>query len=76
MAGHANSQKASDEYPLRLRQGDVRHVGSDVMVAVKAKMREYRNQAEMVEGINTIEDLFNRRFPQTAWIFFEPDTRA
>jgi divalent metal cation (Fe/Co/Zn/Cd) transporter len=52
------------------------HMGADVMVAVKAKMREYPNQAEMVEGINAIEGLFKERFPQTAWIFFEPDVRA
>jgi cation diffusion facilitator family transporter len=52
------------------------HMGSDVMVAVKAKMREYPTQLEMVEGINAIEGLFKQRFPQTAWIFFEPDVRA
>ena len=52
------------------------HMGADVMVAVKAKMREYPTQGEMVEGINAIEAAFKERFPQTAWIFFEPDTRA
>src|SRR6185503_8397668 len=52
------------------------HMGADVMVAVKAKMREYPTQNEMVEGINAIESAFKQRFPQTAWIFFEPDTRA
>ena len=52
------------------------HMGNDVMVAVKAQMREYPTQLEMVEGINAIEGLFKERFPQTAWIFFEPDVRA
>jgi divalent metal cation (Fe/Co/Zn/Cd) transporter len=52
------------------------HMGADVMVAVKAKMREYPTQAEMVDGINAIEVLFKQRFPQAAWIFFEPDVRA
>ena len=52
------------------------HMGADVMVAVKAKMREYPTQLEMVEGINAIEAAFKARFPQTAWIFFEPDVRA
>lgn len=52
------------------------HMGSDVMVAVKAKMREFPTQNEMVEGINAIEGAFKERFPQTAWIFFEPDVRA
>jgi cation diffusion facilitator family transporter len=51
------------------------HMGADVMVAVKAKMREFRNQNEMIEGINAIEGAFKERFPQTAWIFFEPDAR-
>jgi cation diffusion facilitator family transporter len=51
------------------------HMGADVMVAVKAQMREYPTQLEMVEGINEIEAAFKVRFPQTAWIFFEPDTR-
>lgn len=51
------------------------HMGSDVMVAVKAKMREYPTQREMIDGINAIEGAFKTRFPQTAWIFFEPDTR-
>jgi cation diffusion facilitator family transporter len=52
------------------------HMGADVMVAVKAKMREYPTQAEMVDGINAIEARFKERFPQAAWIFFEPDVRA
>jgi cation diffusion facilitator family transporter len=52
------------------------HMGADVMVAVKAKMREYPTQAEMVDGINAIEARFKEQFPQAAWIFFEPDVRA
>src|SRR5688572_6066789 len=51
------------------------HMGADVMVAVKAKMHEYPTQGEMVDGINAIEDAFKQRFPETAWIFFEPDVR-
>jgi cation diffusion facilitator family transporter len=51
------------------------HMGADVMVAVKAKMREYATQAEMVDGINAIERDFKARFPDVAWVFFEPDTR-
>ena len=52
------------------------HMGADVMVAVKVKMREYPTQAEMVDGINAIEGRFKLEFPQAAWIFFEPDVRA
>jgi cation diffusion facilitator family transporter len=51
------------------------HMGGDVMVAVKAKMRDYPDQQQMVDGINAIEAAFRTRFPQTAWIFFEPDVR-
>ena len=51
------------------------HMGSDVMVAVKAKMGEYATQTEMVDGINVIERDFKARFPDVAWVFFEPDTR-
>ena len=51
------------------------HMGADVMVAVKAKMREYGTQSEMVDGINTIERDFKARFTDVAWVFFEPDTR-
>jgi cation diffusion facilitator family transporter len=52
------------------------HMGQDVMVAVKAKMREYPSQSEMVDGINAIEAAFKARYPHVAWIFFEPDTKA
>ena len=51
------------------------HMGQDVMVAVKARMEEYPTQGEMVDGINVIEAAFKQRFPDTAWIFFEPDVR-
>jgi cation diffusion facilitator family transporter len=49
------------------------HMGADVMVAVKAKMRELESQAKLVDEINAIERRFKARFAQTAWIFFEPD---
>jgi len=51
------------------------HMGSDVAVAVKAQLAEYPTQAQMVDGINVIERDFKARFPQVAWIFFEPDVR-
>ena len=51
------------------------HMGADVMVAVKAKLREFPNQGEMIEGINAIERDFKARFPDVAWVFFEPDVR-
>jgi cation diffusion facilitator family transporter len=51
------------------------HMGADVAVAVKAQLAEYPTQAQMVDGINIIERDFKARFPQVAWIFFEPDVR-
>lgn len=50
------------------------HMGPDVMVAVKAQMREQGSQAALVDAINRVEAAFRQRFPQTHWIFFEPDT--
>ena len=49
------------------------HMGADVMVAVKAKMRELESQPKLIDEINAIEGRFKARFPQTEWIFFEPD---
>lgn len=51
------------------------HMGNDVMVAVKAKMRDHPSTDALVDEINRIESAFRERFPQTQWIFFEPDTR-
>ena len=51
------------------------HMGSDVMVAVKAKMRPQGSLDALVDKINEIEAAFKVRFPQTQWIFFEPDVR-
>ena len=51
------------------------HMGGDVMVAVKAKMRSQGSLAALVDTINAIETAFKGRFPETKWIFFEPDVR-
>jgi cation diffusion facilitator family transporter len=51
------------------------HMGGDVMVAVKAKMRPQGDLDRLVEAINAVEAAFKARFPQTQWIFFEPDVR-
>ena len=49
------------------------HMGADVMVAVKAKMRPQADQDALVDEINAIEARLQERFPQVQWIFFEPD---
>jgi len=51
------------------------HMGGDVMVAVKAKMRPQGSVDALVDEINAIEAAFKVHFPQTQWIFFEPDVR-
>ena len=51
------------------------HFGGDVMVAVKAKMRPQGNLDALVDAINGVEAAFKKEFPQTQWIFFEPDVR-
>ena len=49
------------------------HMGADVMVAVKVRMREQGSQAALVAAINAAEVAFTERFPQVQWVFFEPD---
>jgi cation diffusion facilitator family transporter len=49
------------------------HFGGDVMVAVKAKLRPQGDLDALVDAINAIEAAFKDRFPETQWIFFEPD---
>jgi cation diffusion facilitator family transporter len=51
------------------------HMGADVMVAVKAKMRPQPSVDALAEAINAIEVVFKQRFPQVRWVFFEPDLR-
>ena len=51
------------------------HMGPDVMVAMKAKMREHPTTIALVHEINRVEAAFRERFPQTQWTFFEPDVR-
>jgi cation diffusion facilitator family transporter len=51
------------------------HMGGDVMVAIKAKMHPQGDLPALVEAINAVEAAFKARFPQTQWIFFEPDVR-
>ena len=49
-------------------------MGNDVMVAVKAGMKEKDSAQSLITAINTCEKAFREEFPQTMWLFFEPDT--
>jgi cation diffusion facilitator family transporter len=51
------------------------HMGEDVMVAVKAKMRSGATIDAAVDEINRIEVAFKAHFPEVRWVFFEPDVR-
>ena len=51
------------------------HMGSDVMVAVKAEMRDAASTRALVDEINRVEAAMRERFPQVQWVFFEPDVR-
>jgi cation diffusion facilitator family transporter len=66
-----------------LAQPEVTHVynlltqqlGSEIMMAVKARMAPQPSDMALVEAINRVEVGVKERFPQVRWIFFEPDIR-
>ena len=63
------------------QQPEVQHIfnlltlqmGSDVMVAVKARMSEADSSVAMIKDINQVESRFRDNFPEVRWLFFEPD---
>ncbi len=48
-------------------------LGNDVMVAVKARMREAVDVASLLQQTNAIERAMKLEFPEVRWSFFEPD---
>jgi len=48
-------------------------LGSDVMVAVKAKMATMDSAEALMQAINRCEADLKQTFPQVLWLFFEPD---
>ena len=48
-------------------------LGSDVMVAVKAKMATMDSAGSLVQAINRTEAAMRQAFPAILWLFFEPD---
>lgn len=50
-------------------------MGADVMVAVKAKMTATGSDVALIENVNRAEAAFRARFPEVAFLFFEPDLR-
>lgn len=49
------------------------HMGSDVMVAIKAELTEQQDARKLIADINQVEAAFRQRFAQVSWCFFEPD---
>ena len=52
------------------------HMGNDVLVAVKARMKPQGGEDALVHAINATEVAFRQRFPSVQWVFFEPDFEA
>ena len=48
-------------------------MGTDLMLAVKARMAPSGSAEEMVAAINRCEASIRAEFPQVRWLFFEPD---
>ncbi len=50
-------------------------LGAQIMVAVKAKMKEVDSAGQMIRNINTCETELKRHNPAIQWVFFEPDLK-
>lgn len=50
-------------------------LGQDIMIAVKVHMKESLSHQELLEAINYCEFQMKQKYPDIAWIFFEPDNQ-
>ena len=50
-------------------------LGSEIMVAVKARMHPLGSDVALVDAINQVESGLRKAFPQVRWVFFEPDLK-
>jgi hypothetical protein len=48
-------------------------LGDEILLAVKARMRESQDARRLVDDVNRVEVDVRRAFPQIQWSFFEPD---
>jgi len=48
-------------------------LGPDIMVAVKARMKETQSASVLIDHINLCEREIKKNFPDVKWMFFEPD---
>ncbi len=69
MRAHLEAQtQVVEVYSLITQQ-----LGSEVMVAVKARMQPVGSDVALIEAINAVELGLRAVFPQVRWVFFEPD---
>ena len=69
MHAHLKAQpQVAQVYSLITQQ-----LGSDIMVAVKARMQPAGSEVALIEAINTVERSLRAAFPRARWVFFEPD---
>lgn len=66
----AEQEEVEEVYNLLTLQ-----MGSDVMVAVKAKMTSSSSAQVLIADINKTEVKFKAAYPQVLWLFFEPDIK-
>jgi cation diffusion facilitator family transporter len=50
-------------------------LGSQIMVAVKAKMAEVDTVNQLIVNINNCESELRKAYPAVLWVFFEPDIK-
>ena len=48
-------------------------MGTDIMLATKARMARQSSDLELIHAINRVEAAMKEAFPQLRWSFFEPD---
>ena len=69
MRAHLQAQpQVAQVYHLITQQ-----LGSEIMVAVKARMQPAGSEVALIEAINVVERGLRVAFPQVRWVFFEPD---
>ena len=69
MRAHLEAQpQVAQVYSLITQQ-----LGSEVMVAVKARMHPVGSDVALIDAINAVEARMRAQFAQLRWIFFEPD---
>jgi len=50
-------------------------LGTQIMVAVKAKMTKTESVSQLIDNINKCEAEMKKMNPDILWVFFEPDIR-